>query len=570
MLKRILAIALLLFVGCADAQTYPVQNLNVMGQLQLNGSPGTAGYYVQSNGSGNPTWAKSSGSFAGTSGLGIGTNTTLTTAQLGGWGQFQTNAGVVATMPALASSPLGATFTFIGGSVGGIVQGNGSDPIINAGNVSANTLTVMPGQAITLTSNSANWFVTSFGNGVQYSFADPGPAWTSLSTIYDSSRVSVNGCPKTAEFGANTVGTVNGLSGCVSIPSNSPAEVNMGAGVAGAAITQSTNTNAVGIFGQGTMNTGSSVGNAWGGNVLVANCPLPTCGTNTGLNLGNAYGFEIDMNTAKTSTGGTPGGNFIGLLVTGELNTAPGSDFSAMEVRDVGTTPWANGLKFATGCCTYGVLNSPAASGNSQPSYDTIYQATNSSGATEQGVQFLDAFGNMQFTPGVGGIISLNNSSQASKFQVGGTNVVSLSPFQPTYPGGIVGNTTGSGPSGGSIGEHEGNSGSGVSMTSGQTANCTSISLTAGDWDVWGTATFSPTSTITILYSGINTSAGTLPSAQGYQELATAFSSASGQVLATPVVQVNTSTSTTVYLTAQATFSGSVTCGGFIQARRRD
>jgi hypothetical protein len=39
-----------------EAQTFPVNNINIQGQLQLNGSPGTAGYVVQSNGTSPATW----------------------------------------------------------------------------------------------------------------------------------------------------------------------------------------------------------------------------------------------------------------------------------------------------------------------------------------------------------------------------------------------------------------------------------------------------------------------------------------------------------------------------------
>jgi hypothetical protein len=55
-MKKLFAGLLLLVTTVCFGQTFPVQNLNVLGQLQFNGSAGTAGFIPQSNGSAGPTW----------------------------------------------------------------------------------------------------------------------------------------------------------------------------------------------------------------------------------------------------------------------------------------------------------------------------------------------------------------------------------------------------------------------------------------------------------------------------------------------------------------------------------
>jgi len=57
MLKQIISklfLSVFLISQLAIAQTFPVQNINVQGQIQLNGAPGAAGTYLQSQGAGQP------------------------------------------------------------------------------------------------------------------------------------------------------------------------------------------------------------------------------------------------------------------------------------------------------------------------------------------------------------------------------------------------------------------------------------------------------------------------------------------------------------------------------------
>lgn len=121
--------------------------------------------------------------------------------------------------------------------------------------------------------------------------------------------------------------------------------------------------------------------------------------------------------------------------------------------------------------------------------------------------------------------------------------------------------------------------GSAVSLTTATTANVTSISLTAGDWDVTGQIDFNLSGTTgTLFQGGTSLTSATLPTQPGGSGLGTD----SLFVMPIPVttltavmtcdcnaVRVSLAATTTVYLTAQATFSvGTVSAFGTIRARR--
>lgn len=125
----------------------------------------------------------------------------------------------------------------------------------------------------------------------------------------------------------------------------------------------------------------------------------------------------------------------------------------------------------------------------------------------------------------------------------------------------------------GQVGQVITNTGTGVSVSSGTAANCTSITLTAGDWDVWGNVSFVPgsgTSQTAILASTSSVSA-TLANPPYVAVLQAAFPTNAGQSLSVSPLIVNTTSTITEYLVAQASFSGgteSVTC--ILNARRRN
>ncbi len=172
--------------------------------------------------------------------------------------------------------------------------------------------------------------------------------------------------------------------------------------------------------------------------------------------------------------------------------------------------------------------------------------------------------------------LQLNGTSKFSVNYLGNTvaagtlNVTGAS----TLTGGIVGTVAVGDATAGNVGQYVGilvPSESAVSLTTETTANAASISLTAGDWDVEGSVNFSTTTaTVTAKVAGISLVDATVPidgSEVNNGSQASLATLVDGITL--PRKRVNVSTTTTVYLSAQATFSdGTVIVYGTINARR--
>jgi hypothetical protein len=115
-----------------------------------------------------------------------------------------------------------------------------------------------------------------------------------------------------------------------------------------------------------------------------------------------------------------------------------------------------------------------------------------------------------------------------------------------------------------------------VPLTTNTTVNIGILALTAGDWDVWGIGTITPSAGMTLAAIGIGTASATLPTAnqvaQGQgtlHSLGLTFTNAIAQTLPTAAMRVNVNVATNIYLTARATFSsGTVNATGYAWARR--
>jgi len=148
----------------------------------------------------------------------------------------------------------------------------------------------------------------------------------------------------------------------------------------------------------------------------------------------------------------------------------------------------------------------------------------------------------------------------------------------PSTTSGIVGTTLGDNANAGSVGEYVSSTvavGSGIALTSGTVANITSISLTAGDWDISGVVAIN-NATGTVLFNYLNGGTSTTSASLGSLGQYWAISGAS-QALAynvdfvqsIPINRISISTTTTVYLTSRAGFTGgTVIIYGVIRARR--
>jgi hypothetical protein len=144
----------------------------------------------------------------------------------------------------------------------------------------------------------------------------------------------------------------------------------------------------------------------------------------------------------------------------------------------------------------------------------------------------------------------------------------------PSQTNGIVGTTTNNNANAGSVGEYVTNSSTGTSLTSNTAANATSVSLTAGDWEVSGVVTYVPagSTTTSVEQVGISTTSATFGAANtGSFVLLQIVPAAAGagESIASPPQRVAIASTTTVFLVALAQFAVStMTCNGFIRARR--
>lgn len=148
--------------------------------------------------------------------------------------------------------------------------------------------------------------------------------------------------------------------------------------------------------------------------------------------------------------------------------------------------------------------------------------------------------------------------------------------ISPAYPAGISGNKTGSSVTAGSLGEFvQAVIGTNTPITtSGVAQNCTSISLTAGDWDVTGSVFWAAAAGAglwTNTASSISAVSATQSSNSYYfGQTGQSTGAAVNVSYAVPGQRVNVSTTTTIYLVVQSTYSsGTMNYQCQLQARRR-
>ncbi|WP_088926283.1 hypothetical protein [Burkholderia multivorans] len=216
--------------------------------------------------------------------------------------------------------------------------------------------------------------------------------------------------------------------------------------------------------------------------------------------------------------------------------------------------------------------SSAAPSAFAMPSCSTsssILQYTTSTGFTCN-TSVWGAPPNIGFnTPGTGNFTTLNSSSGALNGSIGQTTPFAGSFTTLSASSGLTGLTSTTLPyTAGTVGEYFSGSTSGTSMTTATATNCASISLPAGDWDVQATIQFTPSAGPSTLATAVSTSVS-VPALQSEQSLALPFTSGQTQIIASPVQRIPLSATTTVYAVGVAGFSsGTVTCNGYLRARR--
>lgn len=170
----------------------------------------------------------------------------------------------------------------------------------------------------------------------------------------------------------------------------------------------------------------------------------------------------------------------------------------------------------------------------------------------------------------VAGVFELTPSTTA-----GGTTFTTPALKAATTGVSFIGTTTNDNAATGYVGEYVSStvaSGSAVSLTTATPANVTSISLTAGDWDVRGVLGFVLNAATTVAYLG-GSSSSTSATLGGLGTEAyfpgSGATLSTGPQIALPVVRFSLSSTTTVYLVAQASFGvNTASAFGAINARR--
>jgi len=172
---------------------------------------------------------------------------------------------------------------------------------------------------------------------------------------------------------------------------------------------------------------------------------------------------------------------------------------------------------------------------------------------------------------GTGQSLSSVNSAVFSTTSGGAAQLSATLPAALTIPQpNTVGTTTNNNAAAGSVGEFVSSviaSGSAVSYSTGTPKDMTSISLTAGDWDVWGNIFFIVGGAMTASNGWISATSATLPDVSLAVGINVTGLGSSGFTM--PMQRFSLSGTTTIYISAQFTFSTStVTACGGIYARR--
>lgn len=313
--------------------------------------------------------------------------------------------------------------------------------------------------------------------------------------------------------------------------------------------------------GQAIVSTGASSAPGWANvaatslaaqaaNTVVANVTgssasptafaMPSCSTSaSALDWTSGTGFTCNTAVNAAQLGGA-------------TFASPGPIGSTTASTGAFTTLSASSTVSGTGFSTY--LASPPAIGGTAAAAGSF--TTLSASGTVSGTGFTNLFAS---PPAIGG-----TAAAAGKF----TTLQATSTITPSTTAGIVGTATNDNANAGSVGETITATASGVAQTSGTLTNVTSVSLTAGDWDVTCSWASTAATSITSLNFGLTTTSGA-QAPVGQRVLMGGLASASGIELVCPTFRLSLASSATLYLTSAPGFTGSLTVGGTIWARRR-
>jgi hypothetical protein len=545
--------------------------------------------------------------------LGIGANTYVLTSNgtTAAWaaipasGVTSFSAGTTGFTPSTGTTgavTLAGTLVVSNGGTGaatltGYVYGNGTSAMTAS--------TTIPGSAITgnISGNAANVTGTvAIGNG---------------GTGQTTALAGFNALSPMTTAGDLILGGVSGSATRLGIGANTYVLTSNGTTASWAAAAAS----GVSSFSAGTTGFTPSTGTT--GAVTLAGT-LATANGGTNLTTFTAANNAIYSTSASVLTAGT-----LPIAAGGTGQTTASAAFNALSpITSTGDLIIGNGTNSATRLAN-GATNTVLVAGASTASWVTAApQATNLAGGVAGSVPYQSASATTLFSaagttgqallsggtgsPTWGTLGTANGGTNLTTFTAannaiystsasvltagtlpiaaGGTgsttqNFVDITTTQATiagtktFTGQLIGKGTATNDSAaaGYIGEYISSQvlvGSAVTLTTATAANVTSISLTAGDWDVEGTVAldYSASPAVSYFLAWISTTSATNPTVPNsgayYCDGGAGAYNAVGKVTPVGRTRISLSGTTTVYLSVQETFTGTIKAYGFIGARR--
>lgn len=327
--------------------------------------------------------------------------------------------------------------------------------------------------------------------------------------------------------------------------------------------------------GQAIVSTGPSTAPAWApvtatalaaqaANTVVANVTaasasptavaLPSCSTaNSALKYTTSTGFSCGTTYALTSGTLAQFAATTSAQLLGVISDETGSGSLVFGTSPSLTTPTISTPTIANGTMSGTSITASPISG-AAGSFTTL-------GATGalSGAGFTNYFAS---PPAIGGTAA--NTGAFTTLSASGL-------ISPSSTVGIKGTATNDSAQAGSIGEYVSSVVGAAGLTTGTPTNLTSISLTAGDWDVTGSARFSPagSTTVSTVSVAVTTTSATLGGPGTTTTFAGSLTTGQPQIMNAPLLRLSLASTTTVFLVVNAGFAVStLTSDGIIRARR--
>lgn len=537
-------------------------------------------------------------------GSGFSTATTLTLSQLGNYGQFLAN--VIATLPAVSSTAAGSTYTFIGGSTGGTVKGNGADQIVSPLNSSANTFVIVAGETATVTSNGTNWSVSADGVGASVPISQV-VTQPSTGQFYVSNGATVNHMNDRIYLGAATVNPGNAsdcsdyvsenIQGCASVSESQLAVLSTN-GFIGLLAGTKTSLSGADVAEDGLGMVGVVINDASGADQQIGEAAYFEGQQKTGAGFTttveadsvNQSGSVTTANPYTVTSGATDSVDMI--LGAGGARSGVSNSTAAIDIVGNGAE-FNNGIIFGAGSLgTVGAISFPQNDAlqwySSAANLSSFLESTAASNG-DYGINLADAgtfIGQSNFegstaslqvvnAPSAVDYVAITGSITGSDPTIGVTgsdsNITLAIDGRGTDGVVIEGNQTGSAAPSGAYGQFLSNSTTGTSMTTGSPSNLTSESLTPGVWDIECTVEFVPAASTTLngIEAGVSTASATFGGLGSSVLSQGAFIAGTPETVVTPVVRENLSTTTTGYCVGQSSFGTSTMTGSaYIRATR--